>query len=94
MKLAGALPPSLCAHHERPVAATPPTSVMNPRGASLDHLVCAAEQHRRHRNAEGLGSVEIDDQLVPDRILNGKLAWFFAFKGSGQHKWPLLHTAG
>jgi hypothetical protein len=49
---------------------------MNPRGASLDHLVCAAEQHRRHRNAEGLGSVEIDDQLVPDRILKGSSPGF------------------
>jgi hypothetical protein len=36
--------------------------------SSLDHLVGAGEQHRRHLDAERLGSFQIDHQLEPSRL--------------------------
>jgi hypothetical protein len=31
----------------------------------FDHLIGAGEQHRRHFNAERLGSLEVDHELQP-----------------------------
>src|SRR5260370_39662794 len=39
--------------------------------SSLDHLVSAREQRRRHVKAERLGGFEVHDQLVLDRRLQG-----------------------
>src|SRR5262249_51558659 len=47
-----------------------PRSVMNPR-RSLDHLVGAGEQRRRHFEAKGSGRLEVDHQLEFGRLHDG-----------------------
>ena len=58
----------LRARRERPRAAAPPSSVMNSRVASFDHLVGGDEQRRRHGEAEHLGGLAIDDELELGRL--------------------------
>jgi hypothetical protein len=52
------------------------------RGVSLDNFVDTGEQQWRHREAERLGGLEIDDQLEPSRLLNGQVGSFLAFENS------------
>jgi len=53
--------------------AAPPRSVMNLR-ASFDHLVGAGEQREGDGDAERLGGFQVDDQLYPGRLLDGRSA--------------------
>jgi hypothetical protein len=46
----------------------------------LNHLIRPPQQRRRDRQAEGLGRLEVDDQLELRRLLDGKLARVFALQ--------------
>ena len=47
---------------------------------SLNHLVRLVEKHRGHRQAEGLGGLEVDEQLKRRRLLHGQLGGVVALQ--------------
>jgi hypothetical protein len=54
---------------------------MNSR-RSFDHLVGAARQRQRDRNAERLGGLEVDEELDLGCLLDRQVGWFFALKNA------------
>src|ERR1700730_6504562 len=45
-----------------------------PAGALFDHLIRALQERERDRQAEGLGGLEVDDQLKLRRLLDGEVS--------------------
>src|SRR5580704_14499229 len=46
----------------------------------LDHLIRPLQERRRDREAEGLGGLEVDDELELGGLLDGKVAGFRALE--------------
>jgi len=46
----------------------------------LDHLIRPLQERRRERQTEGLGGLEIDDQLELRRLLEGEIGGLGAFR--------------
>src|SRR5689334_9828697 len=49
-------------------------------GLFLDHLVGGRQEAPRHIEAERLGGLHIDDELILGRRLNRKVSWLLAFE--------------
>src|SRR5262245_41487053 len=50
----------------------------------FDRLVGAAEQCQWPREAEGLGSLDIDEQLHPSNLLDRQIEWLVAFEDASR----------
>ena len=76
-KIMSALPPKadMCAA-TRNVRFVPKADIAN----LFDNLVSTCEHGRRHGEAEGLGRLEIDHQLVLCRRLHRKIGWLLALE--------------
>src|SRR6266850_7458581 len=75
---------------------------------SLDHLICPLPERRRDREAEGLGGLEVDNQIELGRLLDRKIGGLRTFANLGhirggmsdnvcetrpvRHKSPLVHV--
>src|SRR6266849_6619059 len=46
-----------------------------PDAPSLNHLIRPLEERRRDGEAEGLGGLQVDHQLVVGRLLDREIAW-------------------
>jgi hypothetical protein len=55
-------------------------SMLITRGASLDHLVGAGEQHGRYVEAKRIRGFQVDHQFVLGRRLHREFAWTRAFE--------------
>src|SRR6266699_2148310 len=55
--------------------------------SSPDHFIGLEEDGRGNRQAEGLGSLEVDDQFVPHGLLNGEVPRLGSFE-------DLIHIGG
>src|SRR6266478_7186537 len=54
--------------------AQPRTALTKPPFSWIDHLIRPLQERRREREAEGLGGLEVDDQLELRRPLDGQVA--------------------
>src|SRR5262249_33455512 len=64
----------LIARASRNLLAARVHSIAAPR-ASLDHLVGAREQHRRHLQAERISGLEVDGEFKFCRLLDWQIGW-------------------
>ena len=46
----------------------------------LDHLTRPLQEHRRDRQAEGLGGLEIDDEFELGGLLNGQIGYLHSMQ--------------
>ena len=66
------LPHQRCSCVKAPNAAIS-SGMVGALGLLLDHLIRPLQKRRRDRQAEGLGGLEVDDQLELRRLLDGQL---------------------
>src|SRR5262245_16235184 len=63
--------------------------ILEPPFTSFDHLVGAAEQHRRDCQAKRLSGPEIDDELELRRLLHREVGGLFALENAGSEQTSL-----
>src|SRR5258705_8948227 len=50
------------------------TALTNPPFSWIDHLIRPQQERRRDRQAEGLGGLEVDDEVEPIELLNRQIS--------------------